>query len=288
MAASKVHHFLPQCYLKHFTHNGTQLYLYDKQKDEVRAGNIERSFYARNRNTVTTPSGERSRALEDLYGEIENDCAPVLDKIAAGKPSDNLPLIDKYTLGLFAATQFWRVPAMDEHAEELLAKQGLTGTGHWHIEYPEEWTEEMRQKLEHDLAGLDATKKYYHMMLTFEPFFDKHYKQSLESWKIYFQDPGFLFTCDNPMIVSKRATPQTILDELILPLAAGRALVASGAEPQSVSPEWTYKVDMQLIKQADRYVASSNEAYLKAMVVAYKQGQYDNDATLIAEIYGDV
>jgi hypothetical protein len=288
MSASKIHHFLPQCYLKHFTHNGTQLYLYDKQKDEIRPGNIERSFYARNRNTVTTPSGERSRALEDLYGVIENDCAPVLDKIAGGKPSDKLPLLDKYMLGLFAATQFWRVPAMDEQAEELLAKHGLTGSGHWHIEYPDGWADEMRQKLEHDLAGLDATKKYYQMMLTFEPFFDKRYKQSLESWKIYFQDPGFLFTCDNPMIVSKRATPQTILDELILPLTDGRALVASGAKPQSVSPEWTFNINMQLIKQADRYVASSNKQFLEALVQSYKLHPEYHDNTLVAKIFGEV
>jgi hypothetical protein len=275
MTESKIHHFLPQCYLKHFTHNGKQLYLYDKQKDEIRPGNIERSFYARNRNTIVTPSGNSSRAIEDMYGDIENDCAPVLEKIANGSAKDILPLMDKFTLSLFVATQFWRVPSIDEHAEELLAKHGLTGSGNWHIKYPEGWTEEMRQKLEGDLSKLDATKKYYHLMLTFEPFFDKKYVQSLEKWKIYFQEPGFYFTCDNPMIVSNEATPQNILDELILPLASGRILVASSSKPKEVNPEWTYNVDMQLIKQADRYVASSNEDFLKAMVKAYKDGRYE-------------
>lgn len=287
MAISKKHHIVPQCYLKWFTHNGTQLYIYDKKEDRVRPGNIENSFYSRSRNTFTAPKGGRSDVIERLYGQVEDDCAPVLEKIARGGPADVLPLMDNYKLALFVATQFWRVPTVDDHVRDLLRKNRLAD-GHWHLEYPDGWTDEMREKLESQLFAHEATAKFFHLMLTFEPFYDRKYTRSLEGWKIYYQNPGFYLTCDNPMIVSSVATPQNILDELILPLAPGRILVASGAKPKELDQEWTYDVDMQLIKQADRYVAASNEGFLKAMVDAYKTGNYDLTNGLIPRIFGVV
>ena len=72
---SKSHHYLPQCYLKGFTHNGKQLFLYDKKKDIVRPGNIENSFRLWNRNTMRRADGTKDDWLEKVYGDVENDCA---------------------------------------------------------------------------------------------------------------------------------------------------------------------------------------------------------------------
>ena len=74
--------------------------------------------------------------------------------------------MDNYKLALFVATQFWRVPTVDDHVRDLLRKNRLAD-GHWHLEYPGGWTDEMREKLESQLFAHEATAKFFHLMLNF-------------------------------------------------------------------------------------------------------------------------
>lgn len=121
---SKRHHYLPKCYLKGFTHNGKQLFLYDKQ-DGIRPRNIERSFTLWNRNTMTLLNDEKSDWLEGMYARIESSSAYLFPKII-NSTSDKMPYtyMDQLFLSSFITALFWRVPSRDAYTKSRLKKMG--------------------------------------------------------------------------------------------------------------------------------------------------------------------
>ncbi len=52
MATSKRHHYLPQFYLRGFTDNKGEFYVFDKQTEEIRKSNPLNSFFENHRNTA--------------------------------------------------------------------------------------------------------------------------------------------------------------------------------------------------------------------------------------------
>jgi hypothetical protein len=256
--------------LKGFTHNGKQLFIYDKKKDEVRPGNIENSFTLWTRNTVTWPNGERSDWLEDMYASIESDSAYLFPKIINSTPQEEAyTYLDKLMLSMFVAALFWRVPSMDQHIGKMINDEGFKNR-RFYLEYPEGWSEADKKRMESLLLRDPAFQKIYPLFLIFEPYFEKDYSRFLDDWKFYYHDPGRFFAADVPAITRTTSDPKTILNEFILPLAPNRILVASKGKPLQIDREWTLHVDLQLINQAERYVCSNDELFLRAMVDLYK------------------
>lgn len=267
---SKRHHYLPRCYLKGFTHNGKQLFLYDKQKDVVRPGNIEHSFYLWDRNTMAIPNGEKSDWLEKMYARIESDSAYLFPKIinsTSDKPA--CTYWDKLYLSFFIATLFWRVPPRDTYTRARLKNEGLKDTP-FHIEYPDNFLPKDRERFEYLLSNDDNFEKAYRLLLSFVPYSGKNYPDFIESWKFYYQDPGRFIVGDDPLITKVVPTPNTILDEFLFPLSPSRILVASRRNPADLERDWTMKINLQQLKQAERYVCSNDERYLTSLVVLYK------------------
>jgi hypothetical protein len=219
---------------------------------------------------VIFPGGKTSDFLEDAYGKIENDSAYLFPKIINSAP-DNVPYddLDKLNLALFISALFWRVPSMDSRTQDLLQKDGFKNRKFF-LKYPEGWSDEDKQRVEKSLLDEPAFQKMYPMMLIFEPFLKENYSLFLEDWKFYYHDPGRLFAGDNPVITRTDAEPNMILNEFILPLAPNRILVASKGRPLEVEREWSLNVNLQLIDQAERYICSNDEDFLKAVVGLYK------------------
>lgn len=281
---SKRHHYLPKCYLKGFTRNGKQLFIYDKKKDEVRPGNIENSFVLWKRNTVTFPNGRTSDFLENAYADIESDSAylfpMIIDSAADHVPYDDL---DKLKLALFISTLFWRVPSIDARIQGLIQNEGFKNRK-FYLKYPDGWSDEDKQRMEKLLLDEPSFQKMYPMMLIFEPFLKENYSLFLEDWKFYYHDPGRFFAGDNPLITRVNTEPNMILNEFILPLASNRILIASKGKPLQVEREWTLYVNLQLLDQSERYVCSNDEDFLRAVVGLYKQEKLNPSPTNFKDV----
>lgn len=285
---SKRHHYIPRCYLKGFTHNGKQLFIYDKQKDEIRPGNIDNSFTLWNRNTVTWPSGEKSDELENIYASIESDSAYIFPKVIASTPREEaLTYMDKLNLSFFIAALLWRVPAADEKTKVILEDEGFQDRG-FHIKYPDGWSLEDKTKLEKLLLGYPAFQKFYPLMLSFEPFMKPNFSRFINNWKLYYHDPGRLITGDNLAIIRRASRPDSVLTEFILPLAPGRLLVSSRGKPAQTSNEWTIRIDLKIIEQAERYVCSNDITFLEMLVKLYKIQESTNQDNSLEEIFSVV
>ena len=269
---SKNHHYLPQCYLKGFTHNGKQLFIYDKKKDEIRPGNIENSFTLWKRNVITWPSGETNDWLENMYSVIESQSAYLFPKIIDSSPKEQAyDQQDKLMMSLFISVLFWRIPGMDNSVQKIISKTGLKNRK-FHLEYPNSWTEKDKDRIESLILAEPGFQKVFPLLLALEPFQHKNFSVFLETWAFYYQDPGLVFTADIPYISREEGSPKDMMNEFILPLSPGRILIASRKHDRQLDPEWNKLVNLQLIHQAERYVCSNNEHLLRDMVDLYKIG----------------
>lgn len=283
---SKNHHYLPRCYLKGFTHNEKQLFIYDKKKDEIRPGNIENSFTLWKRNVITWPSGETNDWLETMYSDIESQSAYLFPKIINSSPSEQVyNQLDKLMLSLFISVLFWRIPGMDNSVQEIINETGFKNRK-FHLTYPDSWSEEDKERLESLILSEPGFQKVFPLLLALEPFLHENFSEFLHTWAFYYQDPGLMFTADIPYISRSKDNPKDMMNEFILPLSPGRLLIASGKSYPKLEPEWNKLVNLQLIHQAERYVCSNNEQLLRDMVDLYKiRSQLDMNTNLKESIF---
>ena len=78
MAISKRHHYIPQFYLKGFTNELGEYYLFDKERNEIRKSKPINSFFENKRNTAFVKD-EEFVVLEDMYAyyvEIPSKVTP--------------------------------------------------------------------------------------------------------------------------------------------------------------------------------------------------------------------
>lgn len=277
---SKAHHYIPQCYLKGFTHNGKQLFIYDKKDDVIRPSDKSKAFFISNRNTLVRADGTKDDWLEKVYGEVEAESAYLFPKIINSTPDkEALTYLDKLKLSMFISTLFWRVPLKDEESAGLLAFNKLRN-GLFYMKYPDWMTEADRRKYENLLVKSDTFKRAYSFMLSFEPYANGNMIDFIKDWKIYYIDAGRFLTGDNPVIIRSGYKPHTILNHFIFPISPDKILVATKGKPE-LDWDWIVNIGLQIIKQADRFACSNNKEFLEALVIVFKKENHaSNDALL--------
>lgn len=267
---SKYHHFVPQFYLNYFTDSTGYLYLYDKEKKEVRKS-LPRNVFGKNRlNTITYPDGSKGDWVEGMYSDIEGTVAPVLKKIAdSEQQKTGITHMDKLYLSMFLSVQFWRLPIHKGLVEKAMKENDLS-----FIEASIRKDGKRVSKKEQDefyemVSKTDLFKKTYPVMAgVIRPVKNGSY-DDLMNWHFMYQDPGFHLTSDNPIIYKDTPVENTIFKDLIFPITPSRVLYSCQNPPQETNN--SLLINLQQFHQAERYVASNHEAYLKELASIYER-----------------
>lgn len=117
---TKKQHYVPQFYLKNFSHDGERLYIYDKKEGQIRYQTTINIAHENNFYTFNTKSGEK-RNLEKLFNSFEGNANEAI------KLAQNEMLItesDKEAIALFVAFQDMRTPANKSKLEEMHTQVG--------------------------------------------------------------------------------------------------------------------------------------------------------------------
>lgn len=77
---SHKHHYLPVFYLKGFTNQENQFFVFDKLYESIKIKYPTNSFFEIDRNTATI-GDKRSSLLEEIYQNLENASAPHFEKL---------------------------------------------------------------------------------------------------------------------------------------------------------------------------------------------------------------
>lgn len=111
----KRHHIVPQFLLKLFLEkDATTIFLYDKLQDKTEQRNPKNTMVFSNFNTI----GESTK-LEEFYGQIESDSAPVIRKLIKQKSFRNIKHAEKKRLFYFVLMQHIRTFIVRQAIEDM-------------------------------------------------------------------------------------------------------------------------------------------------------------------------
>ena len=126
---SRRHHYLPEFYIKKFCNSDGKIFIHDKLHGK-KVGNISPKapksiFFEWDRNTINS-DGKKTKIIEVIYREIEDQIAPYLSKLKSLEFKDNGDLIDVAVLRNLIYLGYltkWRVPEIDPLLDKLNSSQ---------------------------------------------------------------------------------------------------------------------------------------------------------------------
>jgi hypothetical protein len=120
---AKKQHYIPQFYLKNFSHDNSHVYVYDKrigEKGQIRYQTTTEVAHENHFYTYRTKMGTKEN-LEDFFGNFESIASTIIDKVYREK---NMTLNEKEYLSMFVALMYTRTPAFKERTESMHTKMG--------------------------------------------------------------------------------------------------------------------------------------------------------------------
>ena len=266
MPSSVKHHYIPRFYLAGFTDENNTFFIYDKKTEKIWKSTPENSFFENHRNTGEMQnqktkeifkSDEPEKALSMLDGRV----APVIAALNKSNPEENALTPERlYLLRRFIFSIFWRSPVNDKVRNEIIAKATFKELGFGFFDREGNRVEEV----EEISKKIDLFQKMYPILLSISPFIERNLKQNDSDWRIYYRTEKSHLITDNPIIYDGYKNFNSLHEELLLPLSSKILLVSTKKyKPHILSPLFSLNVDLLLLHNAGRFVASANKGYLE-------------------------
>lgn len=272
----RFHHYVPKTYLKHWLDDNNLIYIYNKKTGEIKASSIKGQYFGKNHlNTITYPNGTKGYWVEEAFAEAESKITPALDKVASSLLSNSkrITFEDKLALSLFVSIQFWRLPTNVDLVKSCIANGDFSSLC---LSVVNQETGEKLQPYE--------TVDYYRFIHTTD-LFQKAYPvlralldmkkhgtyANLQYWSLYFQEPGYNLSSDNPIIYTKTPTIDSIFKNFILSLSPSVLMIATNRQPNILSSSTSINLNILQICHANQFVVGRDRAYLRSVADEYEK-----------------
>lgn len=265
MATSRRHHYIPQFYLRGFTNENNEYFIFDKEKEEIRRSKPINSFYENNRNSSYVHN-EKIVILENLYAHYDSKAAEQLEKIRTAS-IDNFVLEPEilYRIKAFIAQIYWRIPENDLELDRLIDQLSFKDAG---FDFKDKNGKSIATKeLQEELKNIDVFRQMYRIIVPLISSQKKYQTTDYDNWKVYFHKDKIHLTGDNPLIISEFKDFSSLNKELLFPISANRLFIHTKLhKPPVLPPNFLVELDMLIMHQATRFVCSPSEEYLKFLV----------------------
>lgn len=277
MSKTKRHHFIPVFYLKQFTNENNQFYIYDVKKQTFRGnGRLfypSQQFYEHYGNT--TYYKEESDDIEQRFSKIDSEVGAVLKKIITTGLS-TLVENDWVLLQVFVKILYWRIPANTDKVKAYI--QQATSLKDLDLKPIETLTGQ--PSFDKELAVLEKIKrdsdfhKYFKLVLpkiTHREFLKNHFTTvfSIIPFPAVKQIPKLM--SDNPIIYRTPGYESLDAKEFIFPLSPTYMLFRHRATRITVSPVIRVLLDMLFLVQAHEYVSCVSKEYPQQLYDAFQK-----------------
>jgi len=288
---SKKHHYLPRHYLKGFTDDKGNFFVYDKQKDNIFKSSPAAAFFENNLNTITFSSGDSSSFMEGLYARIESQTWNSFNNII--KSNHNIPvsLLDKMYLFLFLIFLHWRLPSNIEYIAKLSEKSFAGNNEMDFFDLVDKNGEKAPKEYIDLIKNSSEFKKTLKIIAPFAPFYGAHWAIKLFNWRFLYtgDDQSWYIVGDNPIITrgANDHDPIHCLDEFVFPVS-GKIFLVNVNKPVegNLPPEVVLQFNTAIIERAQRFVACQNESFLKALISRFKLHEsYMKTNIIIPELF---
>ena len=272
----KFHHYVPKTYLKHWLDDSNLVYIYNEKTGKIKASSINGQYFGKNHlNTITYPDDTKGYWVEAAFAELEGKITPTLDKIASSLLSNSgeITYEDKLMLSLFVSVQFWRLPTNMAFVKNQIDNGDFSGLGLSAI------SQETGEKLPphkvvdfyKHIATTDLFQKAYPALRPLLDVKENSTYDNLQHWNFHFQEPGFNFSSDNPILYTTNPDTGSIFRNFILPLSPGVLLIAKDKQPDVINSSAAVGLNILQICHANQFVVGRNEAYLRGVADEYER-----------------
>ena len=278
------HHYIPQLYLKGFTASNGKLQVFDKslnnfKKDKQTPKTV---FFIKHKNTIKF-NGILTDKIEKIYNNLESPFGDLFDLIKKGITNNELIFKEGiYLLKLFIAIQFFRMPLLDDFAENFIKNIDLSKFGERITigGIPIGNIENIRKLIETDKGFRHFFRCFVLPILMFDIRVHEH---DYKSWKIHTVSDEFshwdnILIGDKPFIVENIADIFAFNTKLIFPLSKTQIVTytPNSSKSTDLPAIFSTKLSMLMYAQSQRYLAGANRDYMQQIITLYKE-VYGND-----------
>jgi hypothetical protein len=260
---SSRHHYIPQFLLNGFVNSDKQLYIYDKQKDEIlkKPRPPKAVFFENDRNTIELDNSTKTSIIEDLiYKQIDNKTSEIVKEYQTTELSKiDFKTEDTAIFIFFLITLFWRIPKTDYAASKIMDRSKISASG---ID-----TEVLRNDLAY--RKLNRTGLFKHHIDELKNFGKKGKK-----WVNLHQNQNDIYVIgDYPILFRNPANKfREFNDSDILIAVSSKRIYSSTNTPlTNFSVKNSLKYNACIVNQSTRYIASGNLNLLEQSVLFYKK-----------------
>lgn len=266
------HHYIPRLYLKGFCRSDGTLDVYDKLYGKFRKSpqSPATAFFEKGRNTIKF-RGQRTDHIEKLYSGLETGFGQLFNLIRNGINSDQLFNPDGIRLlKQYIAIQFWRLPRLDEFADQYLRTRTLTEIEHFcTVTKPPIPSQKTFELIQSDAGFRHYFRSFILPLCTFD--LNRPIPDAMKWIILDVENPNEWsnhLCCDVPFIFG---SPENLLQfsgPFIFPLSNTKLLVSKAKTNTAASfdPTMSTKISILLYLQARRYIATSNRGYLEKIM----------------------
>jgi hypothetical protein len=259
---SSRHHYIPEFLIKGFTNVNGKVYIYDKDKDEIK--NKTKSprgiFFEWDRNTFDFGEKKSTIIEDNTYGKIDNlggEAINFLRQLDLSKSDISEEFI--YKLQVFILNLFWRIPSTDKLFDIIY--------------------EILNSNISVDLKNEEWLKKHqrtYMFIHTLNKSIE-HLRNTKHDFKIVeFSKPSFILT-DNPTLYKEPPINFEDLDksEYLFPISDKRGFIqflhsSNKNGGNRFEAKHSYWYNALAIEQSERYSASGELDILNNSIKVYK------------------
>lgn len=266
------HHYIPEFYLKGFCRSDGTFDVYDKHDHQFKKTHTPKTVYfEKGRNTINF-RGQDTDHIEKLYSGLESGFGQFFNLIREGVSSDTLLKPEwAYFLKLHMAIQFWRLPHLDEFADQYLKTRTLAEIERFcTVTNPPMPSQVTFEFIQSDAGFRHFYRSFILPLCTFDlnrPIPDAMKWVILDveksnEWSNHLcSDAPFIFF-DRPDNIMEFSGP------FIFPLSNSRLLVSKPRSNEALSfdPAMSSRISILTYLQARRYVATSNKSYLEEII----------------------
>lgn len=278
------HHYIPQLYLRGFTAENGRLQVFDKvhnkfKKDKETPRTV---LFEKHRNTIKV-NGVRTDHIEKLYGKIETQFADFFNLIRKGISQEALISENGiYLLKIFVASQFWRMPLLDEFSDEYIRKLDLNKFGNritingcnlGEVKF-------IKKLIKDDKDFRFYFRCFFLPLLTFDSQVHDH---DYDCWRLHTVSPEYggwdnFLTCDNPLVAENVLDMFAFESKFILPLSKTQLVTysPSGKNHADFPPIFSTKLAMVMNLQSKNYLVGANKYYM-SKVIELQESMYGTD-----------
>lgn len=270
--SSRKHHYIPQFHLENFCRPDGTFEVYDKKYSKFKKSPQSPAtvFFEKDKYTIKL-NDINTDVIEQLYSGLETAFSQLFQLIKNGISqtelfnSDGVSLLKKYL-----AIQFWRLPILDEFAEQFI----LSLTPNQIKQYCQITTHSLPDKEIFDLIQKDAGFRHFFrcFILPLCTFSLNSQIPDNMNWVILdVEDPQLWsnnLISDTPLIFKKPENMFNFSGPFIFPLSNTKLLVSKSPLNSEVSydPIFSTKISIYFFLQAKEYIVATNRGYLEQII----------------------